>query len=43
MINDLRTQSRQRLASRTRPELDLIEVPSALGLHPSGVQDAPDA
>ena len=43
MINDLRTESRQRLASRPRPEIALIEVPSALGLHPSGVQDAPDA
>lgn len=41
MINDLRTESRQRLASRPRPEIALIEVPSALGLHPSGVQDAP--
>lgn len=34
MINDLRTESRQRLASRPRPEIALIEVPSALGLHP---------
>ena len=43
MINDLRTESRQRLASRPRPELTLVEVPSALGRRPSGVQDAPDA
>lgn len=38
MINDLRTESRERLASRPRPEIALIEVPSALGRHPSGVQ-----
>ena len=39
MINDLRIESRQRLASRPRPEIALIEVPSALGLHPSGRVD----
>ena len=31
------------MASRPRPELALIEVPSGLGLRPSGVRDAPDA
>jgi hypothetical protein len=40
-IDELRAESRHRLASR--PEFAVIDVPSALGLHPSGVQDAPDA
>jgi arginase len=43
VIDELRAESRHRLASRPRRELAVIEVPSALGLHPSGVQDAPDA
>ena len=43
MIDEFRAESWHRLASRPRPELAVIEVPSALGLHPSGVQDAPDA
>jgi hypothetical protein len=38
-----RPESLHRLAARPQRELALIEVPSALGLHPSGVQDAPDA
>jgi arginase len=43
VIDELRAESWHRLAPRPRPELAVIEVPSALGLHPSGVQDAPDA
>jgi arginase len=43
VIDELRAESRHRLAARPRPELGVIDAPSALGLHPSGVQDAPDA
>jgi arginase family enzyme len=43
VIGELRAESRHRLASRPRRELAVIEVPSDLGLHPSGVEDAPDA
>jgi hypothetical protein len=43
VIDESRAESRHRLASRPRRELAVIEVPSALGPHPSGVQDASDA
>ncbi|HLX18965.1 MAG TPA: arginase family protein [Gaiellaceae bacterium] len=42
-IDDLQIDARTRSASRPGPQVAVIEVPSALGLHPNGVQDAPDA